>query len=192
MILLKRKLYSIFKDKDDDGDWDLKDIQIQIDEWRKPKFGHPKAAFGIGAGVTGLAAYGGVKAGENIMNHKLAKESVSKAKKVLLDKVNNEIKKGTITKEQAKKALSNPEKLKKLLTKFGNLDRIVDETSRTAKPRMKKAKIIGGVAAGLAPLAGTLYVANKEQEKEDLMKFGPKKIEVGHVNLVQKKKKKDK
>lgn len=161
-------------------------------EWRRPKFGHPKAALGIGAGVTGLAAYGGVKAGENIMNRKLAKESVSKAKKVLLDKVNNEIKKGTITKEQAKKALSNPEKLKKLLTKFGNLDRIIDETSRTAKPRIKKAKILGGVAAGLAPLAGTLYVANKEQEKEDLMKFGPKKIEVGHVNLVQKKKKKDK
>lgn len=192
-MILKRKVYSFFKDKDKDGDYDFDDVKLQYKEdWQKPQFGHPKTAAVVGAGVTGLSAYGGVKAGETYMNNKLAKESLSKSKKVLINKINDQIKQGRITKEQAKKALSNPKKLESLLKKHGNLDEIIRQTSKTAGPRLKKAKIVGGVAAGLVPAIGSISAIARESEKEDILKYGPRKIEVGQVKLVQKSKKKKK
>lgn len=191
-MILKRKVYSFFKDKDGDGEYDFEDIKLQYKDWIKPQFGHPKAAAVLGAGVTGAASYGGVKAGENYMNKKIVNETLKKSKKALIDKINVLIKSGAITKDQAKKALSNPEKLGNLLKNHGNLDDIIMKASKTAEPRIKKAKIIGGIAAGIVPLAGTLGAVVREQEKVDRLMYGPKKLEVGQVKLVQKSKKKKK
>ena len=131
-----------------------------------------------------------MKAGEKIATKKITKENLNKAKKVLIDKVRNEVKKGTVTKEQATKALKDPKKLTKLITKHGNLEQITKESAKTAGKRIKKAKIIGGIAAGLAPLAGTIAASINESEKRDKFLNNPKRMEVGYVKLVNKKKKK--
>lgn len=190
MIVIKRKIFSIFEDKDKDGDYDVEDVKLQYKDWRQKRTGHPTAAAIIGSGVTAGAAYGGMKAGEKIATKKITKENLNKAKKVLIDKVKSEVKKGTVTKEQATKALKDPKKLTKLITKHGNLEQITKESAKTAGKRIKKAKIVGGIAAGLAPLAGTIAASINESEKRDKFLNNPKRMEVGYVKLVNKKKKK--
>lgn len=55
---------------------------------------------------------------------------------------------------------------------------------------MKGIKTKGAVIAGLPVLMGGLAAVGNEEYKNYLFKYGPKRIEVGQVRLVQKKKKK--
>lgn len=55
---------------------------------------------------------------------------------------------------------------------------------------MKRIKTKGAIIAGVLPLVGTVALAAREVDKNDDLKYGPKRVEVGQVKLVQKKKKK--
>lgn len=187
-MILKR-LSKIFSKSDKN---EKEGVSFDYDKWNRPRVGFPREVGILGSIATAGATYGGVKAGENYMNRKIAKESLDKSKKILINKVNDQISKGKITKEQAKKALSNPKKLESLLKKHGHLDDIVKQASKVAGPRIKNAKIIGGIAAGLPVGLGSLYVVGNEEYKNFLFKYGPRKVEVGQVKLVQKSKKKKK
>lgn len=189
-MILKRKAFSLIKDKNNDGSIDFEDAKIQYSDWDKARIGYPGiAATGTLLG-TGISAYGGYKAGESFMEKKIAKENIKKAKKNLIEEVNKQIKSGRLTKDQAKKALSNKEKLPELLKKYGNLDKIVKETSKSAKNRIKKSKVTGALLASSVPLLGGALLTANEENKNLKFKYGPRRVEVGYVKLVQKKKNK--
>ena len=56
---------------------------------------------------------------------------------------------------------------------------------------MKRIKTKGAIIAGLPVLMGGLAAVGNEEYKNYLFKYGPRRVEVGQVKLVQKKKKKD-
>lgn len=185
-MIIKRKIFSKNKKEKEE-------VEFDYGKWNRPRVGFPKEVGILGAGLTAGAAYGGVKAGEKHVTKKVTKENIEAAKKVLVDKVkkSNEAAKKTggkvISQEQLSKALKNKGKF--LLEKHGNLREITSKSSKLAKERIKKGKIIGGLVAGIPVGLATLGAVGNEEYKNYLFKYGPRKVEVGQVKLVNKKKK---
>ena len=200
-MILKRKIFALFRDMDDDGDYDYEDAKLQYKDWVKSRKGYPMAASIIGSLGTAGAAYGGSKLAENRATKKSAKEIMSKTKQAALKNLKAQIGKKTsdgkvIKAEQVKKVFENAAKGKKkaldLVKKAGGFEKINKEVTDKLAKNMKGIKTKGAIIAGALPLVGTVALAAREADKNEDLKYGPKRIEVGQVRLVQKKKKKKK
>ena len=195
MIILRNKSFSIFKDKDKDGDYDLEDAKIQYNEWRQKRTGYPNVA-GVGTVAgTALAAYGGSKYAEKREINKIADEvreaSVKVAKEKAKASIGKKAKDGSIvTAEDVEKLFKDKKRAEKFIQKHGETERILRKFQKTADKRLKNAKTKGALVAGIPVLAGGLALTAYESNKRDKFLNNPKKLEVGYVKLVDKKKKK--
>lgn len=85
-MILKRKIFALFRDMDDDGDYDYEDAKLQYKDWRKSRKGYPGVALTVGGLGTAGAAYGGSKFAENRAIKKSAKTIEKTAKKIAVEK----------------------------------------------------------------------------------------------------------
>ena len=195
MIILRNKSFSIFKDKDEDGDYDLEDAKIQYNEWRQKRTGYPAvAAVGTTIG-TGLAAYGGSKYAENKEANKIANEIRNASIKVAKEKAKAAIGKKSrdgsiVTAEDVEKLFKDKKKAEKFIQNHGETEKILRRFQKTADRRLKNAKTKGALIAGIPVIAGGLALTAYESNKRDKFLNNPKKLEVGYVKLVNKKRKK--
>lgn len=193
MIILRNKLFSKLIDKD--GDYDLDDVKIQYKDWRQNRTGYPNQVLVGTVAGTGLAALGGSKLAENIATKKATKEVETRVKdraiKVAKDQIGKLKKDGKkITIEDVKNLFKDPDRSSKFIKKWGDMDKISKEVSDKLSKNMKGIKRKGAIAAGVPVLLGGLALSAREQGIKDKFNNNPKKLEVGYVNLVNKKKKK--
>lgn len=195
-MIIRRKSFSIFKDKDKDGDYDFEDAKIQYKEWRQKRTGYPNVAALGTAATTSLAAYGGAKYAEKKVTDSIA-DSVRKASiKVAKEKAKSSIGKKTrdgkiVTAQDVENLFKDPERAERFIKKHGETDKILRRIQKTADNKVKSAKIKGALIAGIPVLASGLALTAYESNKRDKFLNNPKKLEVGYVKLVNKKKKND-
>lgn len=194
-MILKRKIFALFRDMDDDGDYDYEDAKLQYKDWVKSRKGYPGVALTVGSLGTAGAAYGGAKLAESRATKKSAKGVEKAAKKVAIEKAKSQIGKTNskgkkITAEDVKKLFKDSKRADKFIRKHGEIDKLSKAASEKLAKKMKGIKTKGAVIAGALPLVGTVALAAREADKNEDLKYGPKRIEVGQVRLVQKKKKK--
>lgn len=128
-MILKRKIFALFRDMDDDGDYDYEDAKLQYKDWKKSRKGYPMVASIIGSLGTAGAAYGGAKLAESRATKKSAKEVEKAAKKVAIEKAKSQIGKTNskgkkITAEDVKKLFKDPKRADKFIRKHGEIDKL--------------------------------------------------------------------
>lgn len=192
MIILRNKLFALV-DKDKDGDYDFDDVKLQYKDWRQNRTGYPNQVLIGTAGLTGLSAYGGSKLAENIATKKAVKEVEKKAKENAIRKAKESIGKvdskgRKITSEDIKRLFKDPIRAEKFIKKHGDLDRVGKEVSNKLSKKLKGIKTKGAIATGVPVLATGLILSAREQNIKDKFNNNPKKLEIGYVNLVNKKK----
>lgn len=195
-MILKRKIFALFRDMDDDGDYDYEDAKLQYKDWKKSRKGYPKAASIIGALGTAGAAYGGSKVAESRAIKKSAKTIEKTAKKIAVEKAKAMVGKTSsngkkITAEDIKKLFKDPKRAEKFIRRHGEIDKVSKVVTDKLNKNMKRIKTKGAIIAGALPLVGTVALAAREADKNEDLKYGPRRVEVGQVKLVQKKKKKN-
>lgn len=195
IILRKNKSFSIFKDKDNDGDYDLDDAKIQYNEWRQKRTGYPNVALSGTVAATALSGYGGAKYAERKATNQIAdqvrKASVEIAKRKAKATIGKTTKDGrTVTAKDVENLFKDPKRAEDFIKKHGETDKILRRIQRTADRKIKNARTKGALIAGIPVLAGGLALTAYESNKRDKFLNNPKKLEVGYIKLVEKKKKK--
>ena len=186
-MILKRKIFAKSEKEE---------VEFDYGKWNRPRVGFPKEVAVLGALGTAGAAYGGSKIAENRAVKKSVKTIEKTAKKIAIEKAKAMVGKTSsngkkITAEDIKKLFKDPKRVEKFIRRHGEIDKVSKVVTDKLNKNMKKIKTKGAIIAGLPVLMGSLAAVGNEEYKNYLFKYGPRRVEVGQVKLVQKKKKKD-
>lgn len=194
MIVLRNKLFAKLIDKDKDGDYDIDDVKLQYKDWRQKRTGYPNQALIGTLAATGLSAYGGSKLAEDMAYKKSAKTIETASKNIAIKKAKESIGKldskgRVVTSEDVMNLFKDPKRANKFIRKHGEIDKVSKIVSDKLSKKMKGIKTKGAIIAGAPILATGLVLSAREQGKRDKFNNNPKKLEVGYVKLIDKKKK---